>query len=136
MNYIETGTYDSVDFLAERIGNNNADLTKAYEFLTKKVDEYQPMPGDEATIPLHEVVGERLSGAIPLFWKTSLIASTPSFAFISSENQSMCGILSRSNDNLQFRNWDHIDRVAASSDSYPSAAKRIVSLWLSESPGQ
>src|SRR5581483_6361088 len=53
MNYIETGTYDSVDFLAERIGNNNADLTKAYEFLTKKVDEYQPMPGDEATIPLH-----------------------------------------------------------------------------------
>lgn len=56
MNYIETGTYDSVDFLSERIGNNNADLTKAYEFLTKKADEYQPMRGDEATIPLHEVV--------------------------------------------------------------------------------
>jgi len=56
LNYIEAGTYRSVDYLSERIGNSNIGMANAYTFLTKRADEYQPRHAGEATAPLNEIV--------------------------------------------------------------------------------
>ncbi|MEW9572263.1 hypothetical protein ABQJ54_10920 [Rhodanobacter sp. Si-c] len=55
MHCIEVGTYHSVAFLSEHIGNNIG-LTSAYKHLAKKANKYKPEKCNEASIPLHEIV--------------------------------------------------------------------------------